>query len=489
MRALKLLIALGILIATIGLEAQGAAPRYMSSACPLRISASAQQHEARISCGRLVVAEDRQDRDSDTLASLFVLRIAARAPAANAPIIYLEGGPGSAASERLERILGMGLHDAHDIIVMDQRGAGLSRPSLNCPERDEPGRASRADWLRNCYQRLEREGVALDAYNIVSSADDILDLMNALDIRVANIYGLSYGARLANTLLRENPQRIRAAVLDGVYPFGVNALDEMALNTYAALERLFTDCSVDPRCRAAFPRLREQFYRAFAALNDQPAVFQGSAPDIAWYLDGADFVNALRAALADTSRLPELPALIATFASGAYDDALWVAAGDYTDYPANSDAHSEGAFFSQFCPLDAAATNEARISSLAADLPPAYSALASFARALHRDCALWDVPAFRPAASPKRIAVPVLLLSGRYDPITPPAWAEVAAAQLPNSWHYVFPGAGHGVVEGKGCATTIMREFLANPDEEPSAGCFQDLRSPRFRLPGDIPSS
>ena len=178
--------------------------------------------------------------------------------------------------------------------------------------------------------------------------------------------------------------------------------------------------------------------------------------------------------------------MIAAFARGAYDDALWVAQGDYS---AAFDAHSEGAFFSQFCPLDAAATNEARISSLAADLPPVYSALASFARALHQDCALWDVPAFPPTAPPKRIPVPVLMLSGHYDPITPPSWAEVAAAQLPNSWHYVFPGAGHGVVEGQGCATAVMREFLANPYEEPMAGCFQDLRPPRFRLAGDNPSS
>src|SRR4029077_7523099 len=40
--------------------------------------------------------------------------------------------------------------------------------------------------------------------------------------------------------------------------------------------------------------------------------------------------------------------------------------------------------------------------------------------------------------------VPVLLISGARDSVTPPAFAERVAKQLPNSLHIVFPESSHG---------------------------------------------
>jgi pimeloyl-ACP methyl ester carboxylesterase len=57
-----------------------------------------------------------------------------------------------------------------------------------------------------------------------------------------------------------------------------------------------------------------------------------------------------------------------------------------------------------------------------------------------------------------RSKVPVLLMSGNLDPVTPPAFGERVAKQLPNSLHVIFSNASHG---GAGwCGRNLMVEFI-----------------------------
>jgi hypothetical protein len=66
---------------------------------------------------------------------------------------------------------------------------------------------------------------------------------------------------------------------------------------------------------------------------------------------------------------------------------------------------------------------------------------------------------------PARSDIPVLLVSGALDPITPPSWAQAALSTLPNARHLVFPDAGHGVFHwSPGCFTSVMLDFLDRPD-------------------------
>jgi pimeloyl-ACP methyl ester carboxylesterase len=97
-------------------------------------------------------------------------------------------------------------------------------------------------------------------------------------------------------------------------------------------------------------------------------------------------------------------------------------------------------------------------------------------------CEFWprsDLPANY--GDPVSADVPVLLLSGTLDPVTPPRWGEEAARNLPNSLHLVAPGT-HGV--GGGCITSIMQQFLAQGTVDGlDTSCVETMRLGAFDLP------
>jgi pimeloyl-ACP methyl ester carboxylesterase len=81
------------------------------------------------------------------------------------------------------------------------------------------------------------------------------------------------------------------------------------------------------------------------------------------------------------------------------------------------------------------------------------------------DCAKWNVPTADPAVREQTHSdIPVLMLEGSLDAVTPVTFAEAAASGLSNSRTLVFPGAGHGVMSwSPKCAVTVMNNFLNEP--------------------------
>ncbi len=97
-------------------------------------------------------------------------------------------------------------------------------------------------------------------------------------------------------------------------------------------------------------------------------------------------------------------------------------------------------------------------------------------------CILWNVP---PAASKENEAVisdiPTLVFSGRYDPVTPPRWGQLAAETLSHHYFYEFPNLSHGVMRSNPCALQMGLAFLANPLDAPDLSCMNELDSLKFR--------
>lgn len=455
-------------------QAQAERTRYAEEACPDVIAALSTAYRARVNCARFFVPQDRAQTEVKWI-SLFVAKIESRAAPVNPTLFYLAGGPGDAASADLEWWLASGFPEERDIYLVDQRGTGFARPSLDCPESAD---RARDNWLADCRRRLSVAGIELPAYSSEANVADLVELLQTLDLAPVDIYGQSYGSRLALGLTQALPGRIRALALDGAYPPGFSALRDMALNAWAALDRLFDDCAFDPACGRAFPDLKSSFQDVITALNREPALLKGFAPGAALRLDGDDFAGYIRGILADANRLDQIPALVADFAAGRYDALTRMLEADVGP---ETEGHSEGVFFSIFCAEDAAGASSAEIQARAAEA----SARAGFSRAaldIIKDCATWDVPAAQSVAVPASLPMPTLLLSGRYDPITPPSWAEAVAHNLAGSRHYVFPAAGHGALQSVACAEDIIRAFLSQPRAEGTADCFETLRPPRFKL-------
>ena len=96
-------------------------------------------------------------------------------------------------------------------------------------------------------------------------------------------------------------------------------------------------------------------------------------------------------------------------------------------------------------------------------------------------CQLWHVRQ-APAAQKQPVvsAIPTLVLSDEYDPITPPANGKLAAQTLQNSYYFLFPGLGHGAEYNSPCVDSIISAFDDNPTQEPSEACIANMGEPNF---------
>ena len=298
-------------------SAQEYTPEFEADECLYFMQQLADESNTHISCGYLIVPEDRNNIDNSYELELFVVQIDSLHERDTLPFVYLEGGPGGAASFSFESWLESSIHPDYDIILIDQRGTGLSYPSLNCYEYDWVDDDS---WVDDCRERLiEDEEIDLSAYNSANNAHDIHDLLVALNIDEAHIYGSSYGTRLALTMMRDFPERIHSVILDAVYPPEVNSVVVEATYGNQAIEQIFTDCSADSACNSAYPNLRQSFYQAIEAMNEKPPYIWDYEFDFMVETTGDDFVNLIYSFLYDSEILAYLPALIDAYASKDYD--------------------------------------------------------------------------------------------------------------------------------------------------------------------------
>ena len=453
-------------------QAQSGA-HFVTTDCPDALLARFPQRVAALTCGWLHVAE-RHGASSERAIRLFVARLAAADATDDAPILVLTGGPGNAATTDLGFWLGSPLRQRHDILIVDQRGAGFSRPPLNCPEFDD---RSFSDPASTCRDRLRDEGIALEAYNSASIVRDIVDLLASLDLPQVNIYAHSYGTRIALALMRDHPALIRAAILDAAYPPEANALIESAYAAHLALERLFVACASNLQCQSAYPDLRGSFYATVDALNTDAAIHDGQASQ--FFISGDDFIALTLAALNDPTLRAILPALIQDFADGEIDPELISGILMQMSNQTAADSHSEGLFLNLRCAEDAA--------RLKAQPPPDYRVppqlnrpLITASETLLAHCAAWNssmLPSQK--ISPIVSATPTLLLNGAFDPVTPPHWGAQTAASLSQSVHITLPNAGHWTIAEDPCAIVLASAFLADPFAPLDIACL-DLAQTDF---------
>lgn len=410
---------------------------------------------------------------------LALLRIRPRQASNSAPILHLPGGPGEAASSDLTFWLESDLGHEREIILLDARGTGFSNPSLSCPETSQN---NADDWLRLCRERISARGLHLAAFTIPAIVKDYVDLLALLDLPQVNVYGTSYGSRLALMLADAAPERIRSLALDGVYPPPLRHTAEVARNLDMALNRLFEDCASDGACQEAYPELRDAFYRAVFQLNAYPQELSLQGQHIGMTVSGNEFILMLSSLLHYADLIPYLPAFIAAFASGDYDVEPLSRSGLFASDEDSRASQTESAFLTLRCPEDLALPAAERYPMNPDGIAPLLAAATKEAVEKHyAKCRAWSAHAqATPIDKPVTSDIPSLLLSGAYDPATPAHWGSFAAQHLPNSWHFVFPNAGHGMLDSVPCATDIMQAFLSDPLQDPSVDCFSGLRPPRF---------
>lgn len=482
---------------TVALAQDDGYPLVEFDTCPFDAPPGSTEGET-FECGYLYVPENRADPASYEIELPFVVIYSSNATPQADPIIYLEGGPGGSAIAGMDAWLNTPFSADRDIIVFEQRGTGYAFPSLNCWEFDEE-EGDELSLAQACHARLIDEGIDLAAYNSRENAADINDLRRALGLDKVNLYGISYGTRLALTVMRDHPAGVRSVVLDGVYPPHVQGYAEQAANGANAIGQLFADCAAQPTCQAAYPDLQNTFYRLVDEWNADPLVLtydDGDAEEIY----GDDLVNMLFGALYNSAVIPDLPYAIQLLTIGESDLGLDILDGALTGaealaiingseepweeddveadsyYPWDTDADAEGMFESVECYEEVPFQTLAETQAAGNALPPQLSDALSLGAELQFDrCAIWQQPAASPLENePVASDIPTLVLSGRYDPITPPAWGQTAAAYLPNSFNFTVPG-GHGAIDAGDCPVQMAVAFIDNPNRRPDDRCIQGM--------------
>ena len=458
--------------------------------------------EVRTECGYLVVPRDRRGNDGATLKLHYAIFRSTSANPRPDPVVYLSGGPGFGALQTVPFTFNrrfLPFLAGRDLIMFDQRGTGLSEPALDCPEytrtvydlldRDLSSEDADAEFLAallECHDRLVREGVDPEAYTTVENATDVKDLRLALGYDQWNLYGVSYGTKLALTTMRDHPQGIRSAILDSPFPLQVDLDTSVAANARRAFDVLFQGCAthvVTPgtgmSCAEAYPDLQASFLDTAASLNDDPAAVSLTHPltgeTFPALLDGDGLVSTVFQSLYSTELLPLLPLAIAEAHEGRFD-ALSAIQGSFL---AELDFASVGMQLSVQCGEETRFVTREELAAAAQDFPELGDV---FAREVNLDiCELWgsrraDPTENEPVSSP----IPTLVLSGEYDPVTPPAWGRLAASGLDNAFFYEFRGIAHGASGTGGCPLEITLEFLDDPGSEPDSSCLARMRRPDF---------
>ena len=434
---------------------------------PCALTASEGRQEVAARCGKLAVPLNPDAApDQAEQIELFVAVVPAMTESALPdPLTVISGGPGDAATRFFAQAQGAfeQIQRTRDVVLVDQRGTGRSAP-LHCENfRDLPPLAdisvdvdSVVRMTLDCLAALEHDP---RFFTTSLAVRDLERVREALGYERLNVYGISYGTRVAQHYLRRHPERVRTAILDGVVPPSIALGPDTALESDRALRHLFARCREDAACHGAFPDLEGRFEAVLARLREGPARVSfphprtGAATDVA--LNHLTLAGVVRLLLYSPLTASMLPVLI---------DAAH--AGDYQ--PLVTQAHlaslgvedlAIGLNYAIICTEDAPFLGQVDLEHQRATYMGD-----TFVEALRRVCEQWPAgPVDADFKAPVQSDVPVLFLSGEHDPITPPRYVPLAAQGLTRHAELLGPGQGHGML-ATGCVPRIMAEFVESAD-------------------------
>jgi pimeloyl-ACP methyl ester carboxylesterase len=463
--------------------ALGCTPRQTPSAIDRLHSCKGDEGPTDASCGTLKVFENRDTRQGRTL-DLQIVVLPALGNDANAdPLFFLAGGPGQGAAQMARGIRDLfgRVQTSRDIVLVDQRGTGKSHP-LDCDaesdslrdlnESDEQGVAR----LKTCLSGYDAD---VRLYTTPIAMDDLDEVRAYLGYEKVNLYGGSYGTRAALVYLRQHEDRVRSVILDGVAPTNMRLPLFFARDAQRAFDKLLADCTADATCNAQYPNLAARTKTLLERLEHSPVTARLTHPRTGVAEEvtiSASFVsNIVFSALYAPTMSSLVPELLRRAEANDFQGLLALA----SLRESGADNMSLGMQLSVICAEDfPRITAGERSREASGKLFAAYLMTPQM-----KACEFWPKGTLPESYyEPVRSSVPVLLMSGDLDPVTPPTWAEEVRATLPNSRHIVVPGTGHGVI-ATGCGVRLARDFIQRGSVDGlDTSCVASLKRPPFFL-------
>ncbi len=430
-------------------------------------------------CATLSVPEN-YDAPNGRKIDLAIALVPAKGEAEADPVVMIAGGPGQSALESYP-LLHAAFSDVRrnrHVLLVDARGTGKSHP-LKCKgfseaAEDADSNDTNLDAMRALTVRCRDELVKSSDLHFYGTADHIRDLdevRNTLGIAQLNLIGISYGTRVAQQYAKRYPAQVRSVVLDSVAPNTLVLGQDHARNLESALQIQFARCVKDAACKKNLgdPAAELKLVRERLRAGGLAPVRYRDPVNGEWRVEAPSYGN-LALLLRMYAYQPEaatlLPLLVHQAAQGDYSGLM---AQSRMVYGSVSDSMAEGMSLSVSCSED---------TELKVNPADANTVMGSdFIDGMLAQCSVWPKGKrdadFR---TPLSGNLPVLVLSGEYDPVTPPRYGEEVLKTLPNGSHLVFPGQGHNVI-GVGCMPKLFAQFLESANTKTlDAACLQRLQ-------------
>lgn len=482
MKIRRTILVAAALLATVGCNRQESAARRRVNAGPLEPCALPGIGEELL-CGKLKVFENRESRAGRTIDLNVVVLPALELGQTEAPLFEMAGGPGQAATGVANFYTGPGreYRRHRDVVLVDQRGTGGSNP-LSAPERTK----SPQDYLSEMYpvDYVNRMRAALEPradltqYTTSIAMDDLDDVRAWLGYERINLIGISYGTRAVLVYIRQHRDRVRSAILLGVAPTYLKMPLYHARAAKRALDLLLAECAADTACHQAFPEIEREWDELLARLGREPARVEYSPPDksapVTVEIQRDILAEKIRNLLYSRAGAARVPLLVHQAANGDFAPFLKETMQE------RFGPLADGMYLSVTCAEDVPF-----IDQVEAARANAGSSFGNYrVEQQTRACGLWPRGTIPDGYDePVKADVPVLIVSGNLDPVTPPERGEEVARHLPNSRHIVIAHGAH-ILDGLTnveCIDNLMLEFLAKGDARNlDINCLERIQPPPF---------
>ncbi|MEM7142325.1 MAG: alpha/beta hydrolase [Actinomycetota bacterium] len=433
---------------------------------------------ADLACGVVTVPIDRTD-GADGSTRITVTTMAGYDDGFVTPLAVLQGGPGGASSD----LAAWFPQQPFTQVFVDQRGTGFVGSDFDCTEIfDRLPRVLSSDFddasvlaeeaYGDCARRLDQD-VVLQHTESETHAGDVADVMAALGYERWTVYGVSYGSTIGLELLRDEPTGLVGVVLDGVYPPDLDTDAALVSSAGRALDVIDEACMAEAVCRQYLDgdSVRTALERVMVDLDRDPMTVSiggnrlGLSADVDLVLDGRRTAELIFPLMYHESQLRYLPAIIGALDERDQSAADWLAFTGARFLVTSLAANDEGTYFAVQC------HDRLPFTDGPGEVDDPFAAAVA-AAPLAQACPEWERDAAPAVANePVTSDLPTLLLSGFYDPITPPSYAEQAAESLSRSTLVEQGGRGHGIWFGSTCIAEIVQQFVADPARRLDVAC------------------
>ena len=416
-------------------------------------------------CGKLVVEETRGANNGRTVTLPVVI---VRATAANKkadPVIFLHGGPGGSVVESLPRRLARTpsvITADRDWIFFDHRGTGKSTPSLDCGTAplSDAGVTSDAGvkMLQDCGKKWTAEGIDLSQYNSAVIVKDIHDLRKALGVTTYNLYGGSYGTRVAMAVMQHDPEGLRAVVLNSTWAPEGNATAPLPGLVSQEVRQVLAYCAADTVCRGKYPDLERRLDARMTEWLKTPVSKDGQTHT-------ADEMGAFLLETIYSDRgARSLPMLLDGILKGDYAPLI--------EFKTSYAGYTEGQFLTTLCNEEFSFESPAAVTAGLNNADPIAAAVARDTLRFFPACEGWATGKGAAVENqPLTSTIPTLMLSADIDAGCPAEMSEQVVTRLSKGRNYMFKNRMH-TIQGSDCAKAMIAQFLETAAPNVDTGCL-----------------